>query len=135
MSEERTDLRDEILEEFYVERDRQDDKWGAGRDIPSIDMGLAQHDRRSMVEMTAAIMHAYGLPTEADAKARCELAMAEHRCTHAHIVIEELCEVMEACIEEGDDAAEREQVQLGACVVQWLEHIRARKRKAKTSKT
>lgn len=122
------DIVDSIIADVLAERERQDRKWGE-QDLPSVDVRLIEHTRRSMSEIGAALMLAYGMPTEADAKARCDQAMAEHRCTHAHVVIEELCEAMEACVSGDEKSAETELVQLTACLFKWLQQIRKRKAK------
>lgn len=65
----------------------------------------------------------YGMPSEADAKVRCDGATEQNRLTWAHIAVEELAEVIEAPTRE--DMRE-ELIQLIAVLVSWVKCIDGR---------
>lgn len=101
-----------ILREVRVERMRQDAKWGPPGDMPSLDPGeLEQDDTRSMARF-------YGVPTEDDAKHAYDLARELGKSTMAHVLIEEVAEVI-ACMD--DEVAMREElVQVAAVAAKWI---------------
>lgn len=103
---------EDIIDEIVAERKRQDEKWGV-QYLPGIELGLAG-------QTGASICRYYGMRSERAAKAACETAIRVGRCTHAHIVIEELAEALSATTPEEMRA---ELVQTAATVLKWLEDI------------
>lgn len=97
--------RADIFAEIEAERARQDAKWGE-QNHPSVPQPVFSHvefDRREDAEL---------------ARAACDRAAREGRCTWMHIAREEFAEA----IAETDAAAQRaELVQLAAVVVAWIE--------------
>lgn len=125
-------MRERIFKEIEFERMRQDKKWGI-RDLPSIFEGM---DKPTPVTGQCAVLSnadrvcsLYGLPTEQWAKARCDEDHKQGKDTHARIVTEELVEAISAFADGNPEQGEIELIQLGACIVLWLENIRARKSK------
>ena len=100
-----------IAEEIAEERARQDAKWGE-QNHPSAFLG--DPDK---------VCRAHGLPTEAEAKARCEQRAASGTCTWSDIAVEELAEAVAAAAAGDIDAARSELVQTTAVLVQWIESI------------
>lgn len=99
----------DVLNELFLERTRQDRRWGQ-QEWPSVMDLPAQEDP----------CRAYGIPTESVAKASCDAEMRDGTCTWAGIALEEFCEVVSA----GDDQSRRvELVQLAAVILAWIECI------------
>ena len=98
---------DTVLSQVQAERDRQDAKWGV-QDWPSV-RGVGDQACKE-----------YNLPSEAQAKRRCDEAFDTGRGTYADIALEEFCEVVNA----PDDAHRREElIQLAAVCVAWVQTI------------
>lgn len=109
-----------IIYEILVERKKQDVKWGE-QNHPSVDPILTERPGGCTPER---MCEEYELPTENRAKSSCNIATKNGKLTFTHIVVEELCEAVSAV---DDDARREELIQLGACVVQWIEAIDRRK--------
>lgn len=109
---------------------RQDQKWGP-QDHPSIfEDCVGEHLKCDVCEPMSNAEHVcklYGIPSEEDAKRMCDIDHENGQDTHARIVIEELCEAISAFANDNPEQGEIELIQLGACVVLWLENIRERK--------
>ena len=121
------DVRARILAEIEAERVRQDARWGE-QNHPDV---WPRSRWRETVTTDVMARH-YGVPEARDAKEHCDSAARFGDCTWAHILVEEVAEVIEAAtIAEGQDGPEedvdRELVQLAAVCVSWLE-ARARRR-------
>lgn len=101
-----------VLAEVLLERVRQDAKFGAERDHPSVD---PRHEG-----FPTALAARYGVPHEAFAKESCERAFREGRGTYADIAVEEVAEAIGA---EDEQARRAELVQCAAVFVAWIEAI------------
>lgn len=95
-----------ILHDVSTERDRQIAKWGV-QPLPQ-----------------ANALDVYS-PHEELAKANCEMAMAEERCTHALVIAEEAAEGFAAAQAYAAAALRKEWVQLAACCVKAIEGLDA----------
>lgn len=111
-------LRGRIFADFSTERDRQDEKHGKDRDLPLVDPRCAMSQR---------VCEYHLLPSEADAKARCEKTDADGCSNFATILVEELCETVNAATEPAKARAEL--VQVGAVVVHAIETLDRRTQK------
>lgn len=112
--------RDKIIYDFLAERQKQNEKWGE-QNHPSVDPVLTERPGGCTPER---MCEEYELPSESRAKSSCNIATKNGKLTFAHIIVEELCEAVSA----PDDETRREElVQLGACVMQWIEAIDRRK--------
>lgn len=102
-----------ICVEIMHERTRQDSKFGADRNHPSISQVL------DVTHATEARKCAeYGIPSPALARHECD--QAGTNLTWAHIAVEEMSEAVGAATE----AERREElVQLAAVIVAWIESI------------
>lgn len=96
-------------DDIVLERHRQETKWGQ-QDLPDGD-GITE----------ALYLHP---DTE---KRRCDKAHAEHRCTFAHVLREEVSEALAECSPSIDHdrraRLRRELVQVAAVCVKWIESI------------
>ncbi len=101
-----------VLAEVLLERVRQDAKFGADRDHPSVDQRVEG--------FPTALAMRYGVPHEAFAKETCERAFREGRGTWADIAVEEVAEAIGA---EDEQARRAELVQCAAVFVAWIEAI------------
>lgn len=115
-----TERRNKIIYELFIERKKQDAKWGE-QNHPSVDPILLKRRGGCTPER---MCEEYGLPSEARSKRACDEAAKRGELTFAHIITEELCEAVSA---PDDEARRGELVQLGACVLQWIEAIDRRK--------
>lgn len=121
MSESPEYLRMQIFYEIEGERGNQDKKWGQ-QDHPSLDRVLL--DRPGSCNPERMAEH-YEIPSENRGKFLCDNSFHWKQGTYAHILIEELCEVV-ACLD--DEVAMREElVQLAAVAVAWIECIDRKK--------
>lgn len=116
-----------IFAAIQAERERQDARWGE-QNHPDVWPRTQWHETVT----TDVMARHYGVPEATEAKARCDRSAWCGTCTWAHILVEEVAEVIEAAtIAEGQDGPEedvdRELVQLAAVCVSWLE-ARARRR-------
>lgn len=111
------------------ERDAQDEKWGVGTG-PQYNVDPKVIEGLSGDAAVATIADAYGIPTAAAAKASCDAAAREGDATWADILVEELCEAIEAAaLHDCAPSAERlaalrgELVQVAAVAVKWIERL------------
>lgn len=96
-----------LLAEIWLERERQDAKWGEQNHLS---VRGSEQDRAHLGSLIAS---------ERLARGACEQAAREGRLTWLHIAIEELAEVLEAGPD--GDARREELVQLAAVIVAWIE--------------
>jgi len=107
-----------ILAEIADERRRQDEKWGPPKDMPSFDQDLMHRSPERMAEH-------YEVPTEARAKFTCDTSRRRGECTMAHILVEEVAEVI-GSHPDGESATRDELIQVAAVCVKWIRIIDAR---------
>lgn len=99
-----------VLRDIAAECRRQDDKWGTERDFADVGPDIRCPDERGLAE----------LRSEYDA------AFTKGRGSWAHILIEEVAEVLEAA---GDDEHLRNELeQVAAVCVQWMQAIDRRRK-------
>lgn len=65
----------------------------------------------------------YAVPSEFEAKARCDSAFIRGECSGLHVLIEEVCEAVAAGIAEDEPAARAELVQVAAAAVGLIQAI------------
>jgi len=108
-----------------VERARQDAKWGE-QNHPIV--GVAPWRAKTPHEEAARLL----VPSAGSAKALCDEEHRACRGTYASILVEEVAELVEACVLHGDasDEAREEAVQVAAVALAIVECI-DRKRAAK----
>ena len=123
-----SDLDDLMRGDLWVavreERARQTAKWGE-QNHPDV----APHDP---AEPPLRAAYSYGIPTASDARNACDNAAQLGACTWAHILVEEIAELVEAATfaQQGkgpESNVDAELVQCVAVLVQWYE---ARRRRA-----
>jgi NTP pyrophosphatase (non-canonical NTP hydrolase) len=127
-----TDRTPAVLGEVATERDRQDFVFGE-QNHPLVDAGIMARLRpahggfepstANRREVAAALFREYELPDAGYARRMCQAAAQRGECTWAHILIEELCEFVEAPAERDVEAARAELVQLAAVAVAAVEYI------------
>ncbi len=121
-----TDKRWRLFDEIHAERLRQEAKWGPQSHpmIPPLYTERAKDATSPEAAGFAACWH-YGLPSEADAKARCDARFRTGGGTYTDIAVEELVEFIDACALHGEtsDKARAELVQTAAVVVAMIECI------------
>lgn len=125
-------VRARILAEIEAERARQDARWGE-QNHPDVWPRTQWYETVT----TDAMARHYGVPEAAEAKARCDRSAWCGTCTWAHILVEEVAEVIEAATmaehlrgsehQHAEEDVDRELVQLAAVCVSWLE-ARSRRR-------
>lgn len=106
-----------VFAEIALERLRQDEKWGADREIPSI------HPLVEAAVSTAvigSISQFHGVIPELQAKHNCKSCFDHGIGSWAIIAVEEMAEVIEAAT---DNERRQELVQLAAVIVAWIENI------------
>lgn len=119
-----------IVNAVLAERARQDARWGE-QNHPDVDRELTDRDGGC----TPARMAMEHLVVRASvARLACERAAARGQCTWAHILVEEVAELVEAATlaQQGQGPEEdvgRELVQVAAVCVSWLEARARRARK------
>lgn len=119
-----------IVNAVLAERARQDARWGE-QNHPDVDRELTDRDGGC----TPARMAMEHLVARASvARLACERAAARGQCTWAHILVEEVAELVEAATlaQQGQGPEEdvgRELVQVAAVCVSWLEARARRARK------
>jgi len=89
-------------------------KHGANLIVPSLDPILLDRNASRMAKE-------YEIPTADRAKYMTDLSTKRGQLTHAHIVIEELCEVVD-CMKD-EEKMRKELVQLACTVVKWINAI------------
>jgi hypothetical protein len=117
-----------VLGEIEVEMQRQLDLWGE-QNHPSVTQELSERhvDRLPYI---ASVLPDYGiLRDENYFKALCESAASNGRLTYAHIMLEEMAEVVDA---DGDEKRREELVQLAAVCASWIEAIDRRLPRCRT---
>lgn len=102
-----------ILDQVWDERDRQDLKWGPNQAHPFIALGV------SGPRMTEF----YDLPTVDMAKERCDRRHKNGIGTWVDILIEEVCEAVDAFAQASPAEARVELVQVAAVAVAIVEAI------------
>lgn len=117
--------KEKILEEISIERSKQDDKWGE-QNHPHVDPVLLDRGIKRMSEE-------YEVPTAERAKFLCQSAEDKGELTWMHILVEELCEALEAGMVSPVKLRE-ELIQLGACVVAEIECIDKQQHRAVTGR-
>ena len=107
-----------IYKEIEAEIERSEAKHGIQDDIPSLDQTLLNRkgscDAQRMAEE-------YEVPTADRAQFLTDNRMKHRQHTHAHIVVEELCEAI-ACLKD-EDAMRKELIQLACVVVKWIKAL------------
>lgn len=111
----------EILERIVAERVRQDDKWGE-QNHPDV-------YRNSTGEAwpPGVVACLYGIPTADRARTKCDNAAKDGRLTNAAILVEELCETVEAAAEGNPDELTEELIQVAAAAIMWIQAIDRRR--------
>ncbi len=115
--------RKQIINDVVAEWHRQDAKWGEQWERPHVDPVLMNRQGGCDPQR---MMEEYELPTATRAKFLCDNAKKNDVCTHAHIIVEELCEAIEEAVLVKDNdttALRKELVQVAACAIHWLEKI------------
>lgn len=125
-----------VFGDIACERINQMRKWGVQRHT-SIDpttlhqMERIREYRRNYPPafIDAAANGQHSLPSARHARSLCEAAGRDNRLSWVHILVEELCEAVEAVALYGDDSPEArmEIVQTAAVAVAWLESFDARR--------
>jgi len=109
-----------VLTQIADERDRQDEKWGV-QNHPSLDPVLTSRDGGCTPERMA---EEYEIPTASRARFMCQLAAQRGDLSWPQILVEELCEAIEAGVLRGEGPEFREElVQAAAVLVAWVECI------------
>ena len=104
---------DHIFEAYKKEIDRQDLKWGKERYHPVVNKLIS-------LGGPEAICYHYGIPTEKEAKEKCERAASRGETAWADIIVEELSEALS----ETDLTKQRmELVQVAACLTQCIKDL------------
>lgn len=113
-----------ILDEVAVERDRQIQLWGI-QDHPSLApqvLSAQDDDYRA-----AVFARYYRIATAGVARRACDDAFAAKRGTYAHVLIEEVAEVID-CLDD-EIAMRAELIQVAAVAAAWVETIDRRRAK------
>lgn len=97
-----------VLDEVAAERQRQEAKWGQ-QDHPDVLPGWHVND--------------FDIPSQAVAKIRTEYRTKDGLLTYTDILIEELCEAVEAACEGNRVELRAELVQVAAVAVAWVEKL------------
>lgn len=119
-----------VLREVLAERIRQDAKWGE-QNHPLVDPVLMSRPGGCDALRMA---HEFEIPTARRARWLCDTRHKRGDGTFADILVEELCEFVEAATIENDAAARKELVQLAAVAVAVVEAIDRRAAKADTER-
>lgn len=108
----------DVLREVLRERERQEKKWGE-QNHPDFDQTLLR--RKGGCDEQRMAME-YEVPTEARGKQLCQNAFRDGQGTYAHILIEEVTEVVGTCNEPTSKLRE-ELIQVAAVAVAWVEKL------------
>lgn len=119
-----------VLREVLAERIRQDAKWGE-QNHPLVDLVLMSRPGGCDALRMA---HEFEIPTADRARWLCDTRHKRGDGTFADILVEELCEFVEAATIENVAAARKELVQLAAVAVAVVESIDRRAAKADTER-
>lgn len=102
----------DVFEEIRAERARQDEKFGQQDHLHCLP-GANPHDAAWY----------YEIPTEEEARNRCEEEGEEHRLTWAAVAVEEVAEAVGAAAAGDRKALREELVQCAAVFVAWVEAL------------
>lgn len=108
-----------VLTEVADERARQDAKWGE-QNHPDVDHVLMTREGGAS---PARMAEHYELPTAGRAKFLCDQAADFGQVTYAHILIEEVAEVVEAATRASVTELRAELIQVAAVAVAWVEKL------------
>ncbi|MEA1798522.1 hypothetical protein [Rhodococcus qingshengii] len=108
-----------VLTEVADERARQDAKWGE-QNHPNVDHVLMTREGGAS---PARMAEHYELPTAGRAKFLCDQAAGFGQVTYAHILIEEVAEVVEAATRASVTELRAELIQVAAVAVAWVEKL------------
>lgn len=100
------------LMEVSVERGAQDLKWGA-----------QNHPDVAYDAPIEAVAYLLGIPTADTARDNCEATFKAGRPSWSHVLVEEVCEAIEAGCESDPTHLREELVQCAAVCVAWIEAI------------
>lgn len=98
----------EVLREVADERRRQEEKWGE-QNHPDVLPGWHVDD--------------FGIPTQEQAKRVTDVRAERGTLAYADILIEELCEAVEAACEGDKGELRAELIQVAAVAVAWVEKL------------
>ena len=118
-----SDARRWIFDEINKERIRQDKKHGGTRengDLPDVDPVLMNIEGGCSPERMA---ENYGVPPAWRARSACDGAVSVKQGTWAHILVEEVAEVVEAAVICSMAELRRELIQVAAVCVAQIEAI------------
>lgn len=107
-----------LYKEIEAEIERSEKKHGNQDHIPSLDQTLLYRKGGCSIER---MLKEYELPTAERAQYLCDKAMEHGEHTHAHIVVEELCEAI-ACLNNTVEMR-KELIQLACVVVKWIKAL------------
>ena len=114
----------DILAEVLGERRRQDTKWGEQNHVLVDPVIAGQVAERGQLGVAQRMAEEYGIPSANQAKRSCQSRGTPHNPdTWGHILVEEMCEFVEAAA-LGDVAAAREELkQVAAVAIAAMEAI------------
>jgi hypothetical protein len=114
-----------VLEECILERDRQDRKWGASRNMPNFFPVTDLHTGKFLHDMPVENRFSYyNIPTEEDVKSDLEKDAKRGKINWYAILLEEVVEVAGA---KNEEELEKELIQVMAVSAAWLQNIRQRR--------
>lgn len=108
----------QIIESILAERERQEQKWGT-QHHPSFDQTLLNRIGGCGPERMS---EEYEIPSEARAKFLCEESFRKNQGTWAHILVEEVSEVIGTCNQD-KEVTKKELIQTAAVIFAWLEDL------------
>jgi hypothetical protein len=121
-------IRGNVFAEIDAERDRQETRWGE-QNHPMTGARFPRGNDKNGRNAREIVARYFGIPTEEEAKRRCEDEHKAGRGTYVHIAVEELAEFVAACVQHGNTSPEAraELVQLTAVCVAMAEAIDRRR--------
>jgi hypothetical protein len=122
------DKRRSIFAEIDAERERQDAKRGE-QNHPMTGATFPRGDSKNGRNAREIVARYFGIPTEAEAKQRCDDEHKAGRGTFTHIAVEEMAKFVAACVQYGNASPEAraELVQLTAVCVAMIEAVDRRR--------
>lgn len=108
-----------IAIDIMLELARADAKYGREENLPDVEPVLMNRPGGCTAQRMA---EEYEIPTRWRAQMMCEQSKRASHLTSAHLVIEELCEAVEAATIAPEELR-AELVQVGAMVVKWIRNI------------